>query len=288
MNQPVDRSVNGLIRFRINLAYDGTNYWGFAKQTGFATVQGELLTALTTAFGESKTDFDMRVAGRTDAGVHAYDQVIHIDLSQEQLKRLGRTKGFLGKLNDLLPEDIRIHSVEPAPPGFDARFSASYRRYRYRIADGEASKNPLKQRYTHWIKHPLDITAMQLAAFELIGLHDYASFCRAKVGATTIRQVREITVRRNLTDDNVIEVELQADAFCHNMVRSIVGGLVAAGEGKAGPSDIAATLARRTRVGSYKVSPARGLTLIEIGYPADDQLAEQAERARNMRTLDEN
>ena len=288
MNQPVDRSVNGLIRYRLNFAYDGTNYWGFAKQKGFATVQGELVTALTTAFGESKTDFDMRVAGRTDAGVHAYDQVIHIDLSQEQLKRLGRTKGFLGKLNDLLPEDIRVHSVELAPPGFDARFSASYRRYRYRIADGEANKNPLKQRYTHWIKHPLDVTAMQLAAFELIGLHDYASFCRAKVGATTIRHVREISVKRNPADDNVIEVELQADAFCHNMVRSIVGGLIAAGEGKAGPTEIAATLARRTRVGSYKVSPARGLTLIEIGYPADDQLAEQAERARNMRTLDEN
>ena len=288
MNQPVDHKVDGLIRFRLDLAYDGTEYWGFAQQKNFKTVQGELLKALTTIFGESKNDFEMRVAGRTDAGVHAFEQVAHIDLSPQQLKRLGRSKGFLGKLNDLLPDDIHVHKVSEAPPGFDARYSATWRRYRYRIADGGAQKDPLKGRFTLWIKHELDVLAMKAAALELCGLHDYASFCRPKPNATTIREIRSIEISRNEFDGNVIEVELLADAFCHNMVRSIVGALIAAGEGKASPADVAATLARRTRVGSYKVQPPRGLTLIGVGYPDDDQLAIQAERARNMRSLDEN
>jgi tRNA pseudouridine38-40 synthase len=119
-------------------------------------------------------------------------------------------------------------------------------------------------------------------------MHDFASFCRRKPNATTIREVRDIQIKRNPLEENIVEVELLADAFCHNMVRSIVGALIAAGEGKASPDDVAEKLAKRTRVGSYKVQPAQGLTLIEIGYPADDELEAQAERARNMRTLDEN
>ena len=138
MNQPVSHKADGLIRFRIDLAYDGTGYWGWAMQPGIPSVQGELVTALTTVFGESPDAFGMRVAGRTDAGVHATAQVAHIDLSPKQLKRLGRSHGMVGQLNDLLPTDIRIHAVAEAPVGFDARFSASYRRYRYRIADGLA------------------------------------------------------------------------------------------------------------------------------------------------------
>ena len=288
MNQPVSHKADGLIRFRIDLAYDGTDYWGWAMQPGIPSVQGELVTALTTVFGESSDAFGMRVAGRTDAGVHATAQVAHIDLSPQQLKRLGRSHGMVGKLNDLLPTDIRIHAVTEAPAGFDARFSASYRRYRYRIADGLAPKNPLKSRYVLWLNHELDLLAMKAASLELLGMHDFASFCRRKPNATTIREVRDIQIKRNPLEENMIEVELLADAFCHNMVRSIVGALIAAGEGKATAEDVAEKLSRRTRVGSYKVQPAHGLTLIEIGYPADADLAAQAERARNMRTLDEN
>ena len=288
MSKPVDHSVDGFTRYRIDLAYDGTEYWGFAAQKKHRTVQGELIKALTTVFGKSKTSFDMRVAGRTDAGVHATAQVVHIDLNPKQLKRLGRTVGMMGSLNDLLPTDIRIHSVTEAPEGFDARYSASFRRYRYTIADKPALKNPLLARSTLWIKHELDLVAMQASALGLVGLHDYASFCRPKLGATTIREVRELKVSRNPAANNVIEVEIMADAFCHNMVRSIVGALIAAGEGKASPDDVAEKLAKRTRVGSYKVQPAHGLTLIEIGYPADNELEAQAERARNLRTLDEN
>ena len=287
MNKPVDPSVDGFIRYRLDLAYDGTNYWGFAAQKKHRTVQGELLKALTTVFGKSKTSFDMRVAGRTDAGVHATAQVIHIDLTPTQLKRLGRTVGMMGSLNDLLPEDIRIHNVTEAPAGFDARYSASFRRYRYVIADKLAPKNPLLARSTLWIKHELDLLQMQASALGLLGLHDYASFCRPKLGATTIREVRELTVKRNPLAGNVIEVEIMADAFCHNMVRAIVGALIASGEHKTTPDGVIKRLEKRSRIGSFKVQPPHGLTLIEVGYPADDKLAEQAETAKNLRTLDE-
>jgi tRNA pseudouridine38-40 synthase len=230
----------------------------------------------------------MRVAGRTDAGVHATAQVVHIDLTPKQLKRLGRTVGMMGSLNDLLPDDIRIHNVTEAPEGFDARYSASYRRYRYTIADKVAPKNPLSARSTLWIKHELDLVNMQASALGLVGLHDFASFCRPKLGATTIREVRELTVARNPAAGNVIEVEIKADAFCHNMVRAIVGALIAAGEGKTTPDGVIKRLEKRSRVGSFKVQPPHGLTLIEVGYPPNDQLAAQAEMAKNLRTLDEN
>ncbi len=287
MNKPVDPQVDGFIRYRIDLAYDGTNYWGFAAQKKHRTVQGELLKALTTVFGKSKDSFFMRVAGRTDAGVHATAQVIHIDLTEKQLKRLGRTVGMMGSLNDLLPDDIRIHAVTLAPPGFDARYSASFRRYRYQIADKLAPKNPLLARQTLWIKHELDLVQMQASALGLIGLHDYASFCRPKLGATTIREVRELTVKRNPAAGNVIEVEIMADAFCHNMVRAIVGALIASGEHKTTPDGVIKRLEKRSRIGSFKVQPPHGLTLIEVGYPSNDKLAAQAEMAKNLRTLDE-
>jgi len=288
MSKPVDPSVDGFIRYRIDLAYDGTNYWGFAAQKKYRTVQGELLKALTTVFGKSKNAFEMRVAGRTDAGVHATAQVVHIDLTPQQLKRLGRTVGMMGSLNDLLPDDIRIHNVTEAPEGFDARYSASYRRYRYTIADKLAPKNPLLARSTLWIKHELDLVNMQASALGLVGLHDFASFCRPKLGATTIREVRELTVKRNPAAGNVIEVEIRADAFCHNMVRAIVGALIAAGEGKTTPDGVIKRLEKRSRIGSFKVQPPHGLTLIEVGYPPNHQLAAQAEMAKNLRTLDEN
>ena len=288
MSKPVDPMVDGFIRYRIDLAYDGTNYWGFAAQKKYKTVQGELLKALTTVFGKSKNAFEMRVAGRTDAGVHATAQVVHIDLTHKQLKRLGRTVGMMGSLNDLLPDDIRIHNVTEAPEGFDARYSASYRRYRYTIADKVAPKNPLLARSTLWIKHELDLVNMQASALGLVGLHDFASFCRPKLGATTIREVRELTVQRNPAAGNVIEVEIKADAFCHNMVRAIVGALIAAGEGKTTPDGVIKRLEKRSRVGSFKVQPPHGLTLIEVGYPPNEQLAAQAEMAKNLRTLDEN
>ena len=299
MNESVDREVDGLVRltstrFRLSFSYDGTDFFGWAKQPGLRTVQGELLAALTVIFGEDESDFGIRVAGRTDAGVHALHQQAHIELTEEQLDRLGRNRGdidnprFLAdRLNRILTDDLRVHSVAPAPEGFDARFSATFRRYRYRIADGLSGQNPLESRYTLHVFQNLDTLAMQAAALEVLGLHDFASFCRPRPGSTTIRELREVTVSRNAAAGNVIEIELLADAFCHNMVRSIVGALIAVGKGQATSADIRATLERASRTESYRVVAAKGLTLIEIGYPTDDKLAEQAEMAKNLRSHDE-
>lgn len=288
MNEPASQMAGGFVRFKLRLSYDGTDFNGWAKQPQLRTVAGELLTALKVIFGESETDFGLRVAGRTDAGVHALDQIAQIDLSPKELARLGRTKDWRVRLNSLLASDVYVTEIVEAPSGFDARFSATHRRYRYRIADAAAERNPLQARFTLWVPKTLNLEQMQKAAERLYGLHDFASFCKPRAGSTTIRELKEINVQRNLTDGGVIEIFLKADAFCHNMVRSIVGALIAVGEGKADADVIEQKLNAATRVGSYKVVAPNGLTLIEIGYPADDQLAAQAEKARNFRTLDEN
>ena len=298
MNEPVTQQDGGLVRltrFRMQFSYDGTDFFGWAKQPDLRTVQGVILEAMTVIFGSNEEDFGIRVAGRTDAGVHALNQEAHFELSDQQLERLGRSLPAIenpsylaNRLNSLLPSDVRIHSVVAAPAGFDARFSAIHRRYRYRIADAKVSKNPLQSRYTLWLDAELDTLAMQAAAVGLRGLNDFASFCRARPDATTIRELREVIVSRNQADGGVIEIDLLADAFCHNMVRSIVGALVAVGEGKASTEDVKRVLERASRTESFKVVAPHGLTLLEIGYPADSDLAAQAEKARNMRSLDSN
>lgn len=299
MNESVDREVDGLVRltatrFRLSFSYDGTDFFGWAKQPGLRTVQGELLAALSVIFGEADDDFGIRVAGRTDAGVHALHQQAHIELTPEQIGRLGRNRDdiadptYLGdRLNRILPQDLRVHTVAPAAEGFDARFSATFRRYRYRIADGAAANNPLEARYTLTVFQTLNTLDMQAAALEVLGLHDFASFCRPRPGSTTIRELRDVRVRRNEAAGNVIEIELLADAFCHNMVRSIVGALIAVGKGQATSADVRATLERASRTQSYRVVAAQGLTLIEIGYPVDELLAKQAELAKNLRSHEE-
>ena len=299
MNESVDPMVDGLVslsttRWRLSLSYDGTDFHGWAKQPALRTVQGDLLEALEVVFGPSEDDFAMRVAGRTDAGVHALNQQVHIELSERQLDRLGRDRAAIAnpafmadRLNRILKQDVRLHSFALAADGFDARFSATYRRYRYRIADGASTQNPLESRYTLPIFRELNLLDMQSAALEVLGLHDFASFCRPRPGSTTIRELREITVRRNSNAGNVIEIELLADAFCHNMVRSLVGALIAVGRGQATRADVRAALDRADRTESYRVVAAQGLTLIEIGYPADELLAEQAEKTKNLRTHDE-
>ena len=286
MSEPVDLNVGGFTRLRIDFGYDGTDFFGWSKQPELRTIQAAFLEALTLIFGES--DFSLRVAGRTDAGVHALNQVAHFDLSQTQLARLGRETidDVAYKLNRLLPNDIRVMTVGIAPAGFDARFSAINRRYRYRLADNLSFKNPLETRFTLDVAGELNIEAMTEAGSHLLGLHDFASFCKPREGSTTIRELQEITVSRG--QGQVVEIEIQADAFCHNMVRSIVGALIAVGQGRATPAKIKQLLEQTNRDGSYKVVSPHGLSLLKIGYPADDQLAEQAEKAQNLRTLDEN
>jgi tRNA pseudouridine38-40 synthase len=288
MSEPVDELVDGFTRLRLDFGYDGTDFYGWSKQTDLRTIQGEFLKALTLIFGDDENGFGLRVAGRTDAGVHAVGQVLHMDLSADQLKRLGRNdsmEDIAYKLNGLLPLDIRINKASLAPAGFDARFSAINRRYRYRLADRSAAKNPLESRFTLETYGNLDINAMNQACKVLLGLHDFASFCKPREGATTIRELQEILVNR--VSNGVIEIEIQADAFCHNMVRSIVGALIGVGQGKADAAKIKELLEKTNREGSFKVVSPHGLQLMAIGYPADELLAHQAREARNFRTLDE-
>ncbi len=283
MKTPIDHAVGG--RFRLLFAYDGTDFVGWAKQPGLRTVEGELLIALLRVLGDDAHHFGLRVAGRTDAGVHADAQQAHIDLTPAQMKRIAKGN-VVGRLNSMLPSDIHVYSFEPAPAGFDARFSAISRRYIYRIADDKSVKNPRLSRYALYVGGILDVSAMHKAAQKLLGLNDFASFCKSREGATTIRNLKKISVRRS-GEAGQIEVELLADAFCHNMVRSIVGALLTVGAGKATPDDVEAALKRAKRGPGFKTVEPHGLTLIEIGYPADSKLAAQAEKARNMRSLDE-
>ncbi|MEO0024800.1 MAG: hypothetical protein RL196_1241 [Actinomycetota bacterium] len=274
MNQPVDHEVDGLIRFKAQLSYHGGKFNGYAKQPDRRTVHAEFAKALITVFGETDDDFGMRVAGRTDAGVHALAQVLHFDVSPQRMKRIERGPDLLSRLNSLLPADIRVFSVDVAPPGFDARFSALFRQYRYRVSDHDSQRNPLEADYTLWHTRPLDAFAMQGAALELVGLHDFATFCRPRDFGTTIRELREVRVVR--TESGVIEIWLTADAFCHNMVRAIVGALMAVGQGLATAAEVATVLAAKSREDMFKVVAPKGLTLMQIGYPADELLAAQA------------
>jgi tRNA pseudouridine38-40 synthase len=288
MTKPVGRSVDGFSRYRIDFGYDGTDFAGFAKQPGFRTVQSELVKALEVIFGKDSKDFRMRVAGRTDAGVHAQHQVVHIDLSPAQLKRIGRNPDIAGRVNTTVPEDIRLFSFVKAPAGFDARYSAIFRRYRFRIADKSSFVDPLEIRYVLQLKVDLDLTLMRQAAKQMVGLHDFGAFCKARAGASTVRRIRYIKIKRNRKAGNIVELELKGDAFCHNMVRALSGALVAVARGRASVQDVRDKLALGSRVGSFKVLGPRGLSLVEVGYPKNSQLASQAEKARRLRSLEEN
>ena len=284
MSEPAGLA-GGFSRFRMDFAYDGTDFNGWAKQPKLRTVQGDLLKVLQQIFGPTDNDFAMRVAGRTDAGVHADHQVCHFDLSPEQLKRLGRTPLTASRLNALLPSDIAVHSVSLAADGFDARFSAIGRSYKYLITDGLCKPNPKRARYALSIKKVLDIELMQQATQLLTGLRDFGAFCKPREGATTIRELRTLSVTR--LSDSSIEVFLEADAFCHNMVRAIVGSLIAVGEKRQSLEELKLMQQSAVRGAKVKVIAPRGLTLDAISYPADEILGEQAERARRRRTAEE-
>lgn len=264
-------------RIRLDLGYDGTGFTGWARQPGLRTVQGELETALATIFRRAGEPPRLVVAGRTDVGVHAIGQVAHLDLTGEQRALL---RGDLAtRLNGIagLDADIRVFRSDPAPAGFDARFSALWRRYEYRIADADALHDPRRRSHTLWHPRALDVDAMQEAAQSLLGLHDFASFCKPREGATTIRTLQAFTWHRD--EDGVLLGRLQADAFCHSMVRALVGACVDV------PGRVAELRDARERTSAFKVMPAKGLTLVEVGYPPDEELAARAEQTRGRRSL---
>ena len=275
-------------RLRIDLAYDGSQFHGWARQDGLRTVQGDLEAALDTVL--RTTGSALTVAGRTDTGVHARHQVAHLDLAPDLLlAAAGRgdeppEDALRRRLNGVLAGDVRVHRVRTAPEGFDARFSAIWRRYCYRIADHPAAMDPLTRGHVLAWPRRLDVDRMNEAAALLLGQHDFASFCRKREGATTIRSLLDLSWRRV---DSVAEATVRADAFCHNMVRSLVGCLVAVGEGRREPAWAAEVLAARARDSAVTVAQPHGLTLEEVGYPADADLATQAQRSRVVRTLED-
>ena len=286
MKAPANPPVDGRFRFRLDLAYDGTDFYGFAKQSAYRTVAGELLSGLVKIFGEDDQDFRMRVAGRTDAGVHAQAQVLHLDLTSEQLKRIRRGHGVAERLNKIIAPDVRVISFEEAEPGFHARYSALSRRYRYSIADRGVVPNPMTSRYLLEILWHLEVEPMVEVAKEFIGLRDFRAFCKERDGTTTIRRLREISVKRR--SNGVIDIEIEADAFCHNMVRSVVGALMSAGSGRTSVLEVRKALSGQRNENAYKVQAPQGLTLIKIAYPAKSKLAAQAELTQRTRTLDDN
>ncbi len=186
------------------------------------------------------------------------------------------------RLAGTLPSDVRVRGAEEAPPGFDARFSAIWRRYAYRVCDDLAAADPLRRHEVLDHSRRLDLTAMNAAAARLLGEHDFAAFCRRREGATTVRHLRELEWERGRTGIAVGRVV--ADAFCHSMVRALVGALLPVGEGQRPVEWPAAVLAGRVRDPAVNVVPARGLTLEEVGYPPADELAARATVARRRRT----
>jgi tRNA pseudouridine38-40 synthase len=273
------------VRLRLDLAYDGTDFHGWATQPGLRTVQGLLEAALAQVLRVEAAP--VTCAGRTDTGVHARGQVVHVDVAPDVLAAsAGRsadppTEALLRRLNGVLPADVRVRGLREVPEAFDARFSAVWRRYAYRIADHPALADPLVRRAVLARPRRLDLDAMNAAASGLIGEHDFAAFCKRREGATTVRTLLDLSWGRDA--EGLAVASVRADAFCHHMVRSLVGALVAVGEGRRPPSWAAEVLAAGVRDAAVTVVPAHGLTLEEVGYPEDAGLAAQATAARRVR-----
>ena len=268
------------MRLRLDLGYDGSAFSGWARQPGRRTVEQVLDEALARAF-RLPTGPGLTVAGRTDAGVHARGQVAHCDIPVSTWHEHGPT--VLRRLRGALPTDVRVTEAARAPAGFDARFSATSRRYCYRICDDSTGVDPVRRVDVLWHRRALDVDAMRTAALELLGEHDFAAFCRRREGASTVRTLRELSWTRE--GPGLVVATVVADAFCHNMVRSLVGACVAVGEGRRPASWAGEVLASAERSSAVTVMPPHGLTLEEVTYPPDADLVSRAREARSLRTL---
>ncbi|MFE7975415.1 tRNA pseudouridine(38-40) synthase TruA [Streptomyces shenzhenensis] len=275
-----DEVQPGRVRVRLDLSYDGTDFSGWAKQAGGRrTVQGEIEDALRTVTRSGDTTHELTVAGRTDAGVHARGQVAHVDLPAG-LWAEHREK-LLKRLAGRLPKDIRVWALTEAPAGFDARFAALWRRYVYRVGDQPGGVDPLLRGHVLWHDWALDVAVMDAAAKSLIGEHDFAAYAKRREGATTVREILAFGVRRRT--DGIVEIEVRADAFCHNQVRSMVGALLFVGDGHRGVEWPRKVLDAGVRDSAVHVVRPHGLTLEEVAYPADELLAERQSQARRVR-----
>ena len=267
---------------RLDLGYDGGGFAGWARQPGQRTVQGELEAALARVLRLQAAPAPT-AAGRTDAGVHARGQVAHVDLPPEVWA--GSAGSVVRRLAGVLPPDLRVWRAVPAPEGFDARFSALRRRYAYRVADAAGGVEPLRRHEVLWhprpLDHPLDLAAMNAAGSQLLGRHDFAAFCRRRAGGTTVRTLLNVDWSRDAHGVAVASVE--ADAFCHSMVRALVGALLAVGVGRRPPGWPAAVLAGGVRDPAVTVVAPHGLTLEEVVYPPAAGLGARALLTRRRR-----
>ncbi|WP_446664852.1 tRNA pseudouridine(38-40) synthase TruA [Flexivirga sp. B27] len=275
------------MRLRIDFGYDGTDFSGWAAQPGRRTVEEELSTALATILRCDPPK--LTVAGRTDAGVHARGAVCHVDVDEQLYAALpgrsDRTPGAAAasRLGGVLPADVVVHRVAPAAPGFDARFSAVSRRYSYRLVDDPAAADPIRRTDTVVVRGPLDVGSMDAAARKLVGLKDFAAFCKKREGATTVRTLLDYRWHRDA--DGVLIGTVLADAFCHSMVRSLVGAVVPVGSGRHTEQWPAEVLTAGRRDPGVTVMPPHGLCLEEVSYPPAADLAARAEESRAVREL---
>lgn len=261
------------IRVRLDISYDGTDFTGWARQPGLRTVQGVLEESLSKVLREP---IQLTVAGRTDAGVHAEGQVAHFDTTAE----IDADK-LLHRLARFLPKDVRVTGIRSVPADFDARFSAIRRHYVYRLTTAPYGASPLQARSVVPCR-PVNLDAMRTASRKLLGLHDFAAFCRRREGATTVRELQRFDW--NQTGD-LLTAHVSADAFCWSMVRSLVGGALSVGEGRRTPQWLPTLLDERTRSSSVTVAPAHGLSLVAVDYPADEDLAARNAQTRETRAV---
>ena len=265
-------------RVRLDVSYDGSGFHGWSRQPRLRSVQETLEDALGSALSLPAGPA-LTVAGRTDAGVHARGQVAHADLPSAAWDAASPTAAR--RLARLLPPDLRVRAAVRAPAGFDARFSALWRRYSYRVCDDPAAADPLRRRDTLWYPRQVDIERMNEAARACLGEHDFAAFCRRREGASTVRELLRLEWERH--GPGIAVAAVTADAFCHNMVRALVGGLLSVGDGRRPVGWLAEVLAAGVRNPAVVVAAPHGLCLEEVRYPPDRELAARAQATRRLR-----
>ncbi|MEY4280269.1 MAG: hypothetical protein RL313_532 [Actinomycetota bacterium] len=278
MTEPTLYPESGFLRLRIDLAYDGSDFSGWAIQPDRRTVQAQVEEAIEKI---ARVRIESIVAGRTDAGVHATGQVIHVDIPESIA-----IEDLAYKLNRILDEDIRINRIEVAPPAFHARFSALRRYYQYRILDENKVIQPLARLNTAGWYRPLDLDLMNQASKLLLGTNDFAAFCKYREGATTVRTLERYEWVRD--SEGYLVADVVADAFCYSMVRNLVGAVVCVADGRFEPSWIKTLLENKERVSDSLVFPARGLTLYKVDYPDAAELLERAKKTVARREEENN
>ncbi len=277
MTLPTLNPESGFARLRVDLTYDGTNFSGWAKQPNQRTIQEVFEKSLSTIL---RTPVATIVAGRTDAGVHANHQVLHTDIPDKS-----QIDNLTFRLNQLLPEDIRVLSTTWAPPNFHARFTPISRTYQYKIIDGGQVTTPLNRSDSvEWFRK-LDTNLMNLGSNLLLGEHDFFAYCRYREGGSTIKNLIKFEWRRD--ENSTVIGEIQANSFRYNMVRNLVGAAVCVGEGRFEPNWMRKVLDEKIRVSDSYVFPAKGLTLISISYPTEDQYLDSYNQHLAQQEIDE-